>query len=101
RRFWFRAAHLVAIVFIVVQSWLGQVCPLTIWENDLRRAAGDATYSGDFVGYWMQRLLYYDLNPWVFAVGYTVFGVVVLATFILGPPRRKKPGGAQAADSAS
>jgi hypothetical protein len=33
---WFRLAHLIAIGVVVLQSWLGQVCPLTIWEMALR-----------------------------------------------------------------
>ena len=33
---WFRLAHLVAIGCVVVQSWLGLVCPLTTWEMALR-----------------------------------------------------------------
>ncbi len=40
RSFWLRFLHLVTIVIVVVQSWLGQLCPLTIWEQQLRAVAG-------------------------------------------------------------
>ena len=32
RNSWFRALHLLSITIIVVQSWLGVVCPLTTLE---------------------------------------------------------------------
>ena len=32
RNAYFRWAHLLAIAVVVLQSWLGLICPLTIWE---------------------------------------------------------------------
>ena len=37
---WLRLAHLALMVFIAAQAGLGRLCPLTIWEQDLRRLAG-------------------------------------------------------------
>ncbi|HXD05894.1 MAG TPA: DUF2784 family protein, partial [Burkholderiaceae bacterium] len=37
---WFRLAHLAAIAVVAVQSWLGEVCPLTTLESWLRVQAG-------------------------------------------------------------
>ena len=79
----FRIVHLVAIIFVVLQSYLGRLCPLTIWENYLRSDAGQAGYEGSFVRYWLQRILYYDAEPWVFGVIYTVFGLLVAAATVL------------------
>jgi hypothetical protein len=76
---WFRLAHVVAIGIVVVQSWFGAICPLTIWEMALRSQAEGATYSGTFIGYWLGRILYYQAPPWVFVVSYTLFGMLVLA----------------------
>lgn len=84
----FRLAHLLAIGFVVAESWLGVRCPLTVWEMGLRARAGDATYAGDFVQYWLQALLYYSAPDWVFAAGYTLFGVLVVASWFLVPPER-------------
>ena len=36
RNSWFRALHLLGITIIVVQSWLGVICPLTTLEMWLR-----------------------------------------------------------------
>ncbi len=82
----FRLAHLAAIAVVVLQAWLGQICPLTTWEMALRARAGDATYAGSFIAHWLQAFLYYEAPLWVFALCYTVFGaLVVLAWFWVRP----------------
>lgn len=83
---WFRLAHLAAIAIVVLQSWLGIVCPLTTWEMAFREQAGDATYSGSFIAYWLGRLLYYRAPEWVFAAVYTAFGSLVAAAWFFVPP---------------
>jgi hypothetical protein len=99
RNFWFRALHLAAIGFVVLESLIGMTCPLTDWEHRLRELAGEATYTGDFIGYWAHRLIFYRAEPWVFTVLYITFGLAVLATFALAPPRwpsrsgKHEPGG--------
>ena len=35
-----RLTHLGLMGFITAQTWLGQLCPLTVWEQDLRLLAG-------------------------------------------------------------
>ena len=76
------AAHLAFIAFVVAGGLLvlkrrgvggaapsgrrvgrldrihGTVCPLTPWENSLRRAAGDAGYAGGFVEHYVIPLIY-------------------------------------------
>jgi hypothetical protein len=88
RNFWFRAIHLTAIGFVVAEEFIGMTCPLTDWEKQLRTAAGQASYPGEFLGYWAHRLLFgIQPAPWVFTVVYIVFGLGVLAAFVLAPPR--------------
>ena len=84
---WFRLAHLLAIGFVAVQAWLGRLCPLTIWESALRRAAGGDAYEGSFVAHWIGRILYFEAPLWVFAVAYTLFGALVVASWWIVPPR--------------
>ena len=60
----FRIAHVLAIGVVVVQSWLGQLCPLTILESWLREQAGEAAYAASFVEHWVQRVLYYEGPLW-------------------------------------
>jgi len=86
----FRVLHLAAIAFVVLQSWAGAICPLTIWEMQLREAAGGATYGGSFIQYWLQALLYYQVPDWVFVSVYTAFGALVVASWFIVPPKRSE-----------
>ena len=95
RRFWFRIFHLIAILIVVLQAWLGMTCPLTTWEMQLRQLAGDATYQGGFVAHWVRELLFHEAPDWVFILCYTLFGAAVLGSWLLAPPRvpwRRSPG---------
>jgi hypothetical protein len=85
----FRIAHLAAIAVVVLQAWFGQLCPLTIWENDLRRLAGQSGYTESFIEHWLHRILFYQAEPWVFTTIYTVFGALVFAVWLLGRRARK------------
>jgi hypothetical protein len=87
RNFWFRAVHLTAIGIVVFEALIGMTCPLTDWENQLRSAAGQTGYPGDFVGYWAHRLIFYQAPPWAFTMVYILFGLAVLVAFVLAPPR--------------
>lgn len=87
RNFWFRFAHLLAIGGVVLQSWLGILCPLTVWENQLRLLANEPFYRESFVAYWLHKVIFYRAEPWVFTVIYTLFGACVLASWIWGKPQ--------------
>ena len=84
---WFRIIHVVAIGVVMLQSWIGIICPLTIWEMALRNQAGDTVYSGSFIAHWLGVLLYYQAPAWVFTIAYTAFGVLVLASWVFVRPR--------------
>ena len=79
----FRITHLAAIGIVVLQAWFGQLCPLTIWENDLRRLAGQSGYEETFVEHWLHEVLFYQAAPWVFTTIYTCFGVLVVLVWFL------------------
>ena len=88
RNFWLRLAHLAAIAIVVLQSWLGIICPLTVWEMGLRSKAGESVYGGSFIAHWLQTLLYYDAPAWVFTLLYSLFGsLVVIAWYWVKPQR--------------
>ena len=88
---WYRWAHLGAIAVVVLQSWFGMICPLTTLEMALRARAGAPTYGGTFIAHWLQAILYYEAPPWVFAVCYTAFGLLVIAAWVWIRPRRFGP----------
>jgi hypothetical protein len=86
RNWWFRLAHLAAIGIVIAESWLGMVCPLTEWESRSRLVAGGSAYSSSFIQHWLHKILFYDFEPWVFTVAYTLFGIFVAAVWLLVPP---------------
>jgi hypothetical protein len=97
--FRFRLAHMLAMGFVVAESLVGMVCPLTTWENELRRRAGEgAAYRESFIEHWLGQVLYYDVSAQAFTAIYTGFFVLVVVTYIVIPPRRSRkyevrPGG--------
>jgi hypothetical protein len=89
RGFRWRALHLAAMAFVAVGAVVGWICPLTVWEDALRRRAGEWGYQDGFVQHWLERLLYHDWPDWAFTVLYlAVFGAILLAWWRV-PPRRR------------
>jgi hypothetical protein len=86
---WFRIAHVAAIGVVVLQAWLGRVCPLTTLESALRTRSGATAYEGSFIEHWVQQALYYEAPAWVFALAYTGFALLVAAAWWRFPPRRR------------
>lgn len=89
RNLWFRAAHLAAIALVLFESLAGVACPLTTIENSLRIRAGQSAYAANFLGYWLDRLIFYHAPEWVFIALYAIFTLAVALTFWLVPPRTK------------
>lgn len=87
--FRFRAMHLALMVFIALQAWLGQLCPLTVWEQALRRHAGQGIYTESFIEHWLSRLIFFQAPWWAFVAAYSAFAVLALACWVWLPPRRK------------
>lgn len=81
----FRFAHLGAILFVVGESLLNMVCPLTAWEDELRQTEG----GGSFIQRWLHHILFYDFPEGVLTTVYVLFALLVAATFRLVPPRRR------------
>lgn len=81
---WFRGAHLAAIAFVVVESSLGYLCPLTIWEDALRGSTNERGFIARAIHAW----LFWDWPAWVFNAIYIAFGALVAVTWWIFPPRR-------------
>jgi hypothetical protein len=87
RNFYFRAAHLAMILLVCAEALVGTTCPLTRLENALPLRGGETGYTRDFIGYWLDRLIFYDAPSWVFTAAYLTFGMLVLSTLWLAPVR--------------
>jgi len=91
RNLTFRIAHLVAVVFVALESLVDVLCPLTEWEYNLRELAGQRVEREiSFLGRILRRIIFYDFPSWAFILMYVGFGALVILTFILIPPRRKR-----------
>jgi hypothetical protein len=56
----------------------------------LRSEAHNDYYSSRFIEHWVQRLLYYDAPAWIFTLGYSVFGLLVVVSWWIYPPRFRR-----------
>jgi len=88
--FWLRFVHLAGMLSVAIGTWLDITCPLTDLERWLRIRADAETYSGSFIGHWLQQLLFYDFAAWVFVHTYTLFGLLILALWWIYPPNKKR-----------
>ena len=50
--------HLPAVAWGALIEFMGWICPLTPWEQSLRRLAGEEGYSGGFVEHYLLPVLY-------------------------------------------
>lgn len=86
RHFWFRIAHLAAILFVAGEALLGIWCPLTVWEDALRGTRAETS----FIARWVHRILFYSFPEWVFTIAYVLFALAVIATFYLVRPASRR-----------
>jgi polyferredoxin len=84
---WLRITHLLAIVIVGLEAVCGWDCPLTVWEGSLRHLSGQDIGAGSFMGRLLHNLIFYDFETWVFDVMHIAFAVLVIATFLVAPPR--------------
>lgn len=88
-----RLAHLLAVGIVGVEGAIGVLCPLTIWEYALRRAAGQHVEEEiPLVSRIIREILFYDFPPWVFTALYVGFALLVLATYLWIPPTPRSKG---------
>jgi hypothetical protein len=85
-----RWVHLAAVAVIALQSWLGQLCPLTVWEQALRERAGEAAYHGSFIEHWLGRVLYVEAPWWLFVLAYSLLLLLVALAWWRWPPRNRR-----------
>ncbi len=86
----FRLCHLAAVLIVAAEALAGAWCPLTLWEYRLRELAGQHVEEQiSFIGRLVRSVLFYDFPPWVFTLTYAAFAVLVAATLLLAPPRRR------------
>lgn len=94
---WFRFTHLAAIGYVAYEAVMGIRCPLTVWEERLREAGGQAIQSGQtFMGRLFHNLLFWDQPEYFFNILHVAMFVLVVQGVVMFPPRlwRLGAGGA-------
>jgi hypothetical protein len=87
REFWWRLAHLLSLAVVALQALFGRACFLTIWQGDL----SGSVHVQPLIAGWIDRLIYWPLPLWVFALAYVVVFAYVTALWVWVRPRM--PGG--------
>ncbi len=83
----FRIAHLIGLVATATTPfWPGGLCPLTIWEWQLRHGQGDSPQIHSFIIHWLSKLLYWDVDPLLLSILSAFGAVVTVVIFYLRPP---------------
>ena len=77
-----RLAHAGLMVFVAAEAVVGMTCPLTVVEAYLRGANAPES----FWGYWLERLLYWNLPPSFFLVLYGLCAIWVVVLWRRYPP---------------
>jgi len=55
---WIAWVHLPIAIYGATIEFVGFICPLTPFENWLRRSSGEAGYAGDFIDHYITKVLY-------------------------------------------
>ncbi len=72
---WITFIHIPAAIWGMLIEFYGWICPLTPWEQELRIAAGQEGYSGDFIDHY--------ILPVIYPSGLTPQIQMLLGTFVL------------------
>jgi Protein of Unknown function (DUF2784) len=96
---WFRGTHLAMILVVAIEGTQDFECPLTTWEKDLRKAAGqnfrgtdnDEASGISFTGQMLRRIQFAG-NNWEEYVNtsFYIAAAVIVSTFLLVPPRQMR-----------
>jgi hypothetical protein len=87
RGFWWRALHLLSLAVVALQAVFGQACFLTLWQGALTRLGGGTASSAPLIARIVDRLIFWPLPLWVFALLYIAVWLYVLALWWKVPPR--------------
>lgn len=83
REFWWRLAHLLGLAVVAAQALSGRACFLTIWQGDI----SGTSHVQPLIASWIDRVIYWSLPLWVFAVAYVAVFAYVIVLWIVVRPR--------------
>jgi Protein of Unknown function (DUF2784) len=90
RNFWWRAAHVAVLAVVALQTVVGALCFLTVWQNALIRAAGGRSEEMALIERIVTRAVFWPLPLWAFVVLYVAAFAYTVALWWLVPPYKRK-----------
>ena len=80
--------HLIAVAIGLISVTVKFDCPLTTWEQWLRRKGGQRAYSDGFVAHYLTGRIYPHGYEWAVQ---TLFAACVIASYAVIAARRLRP----------
>ncbi len=87
KNFYYRSIHLGMLMVPVVETILGLPCPLTLWENQLRKLGGLEEYSKGCLQYWMEQWFHLAINAQTVDITSLLIGISCVFLCFLVPPK--------------
>ncbi len=85
---WVHFGGMVITAFIAVA---GMYCPLTLWEETLRRGADRSfSFEGGFLAYHLSSILYPQIEPWILRSASLFWGALTVLAMVMVKPRKNK-----------
>jgi hypothetical protein len=84
---WLRLLHLALLAVVAAQALAGRACILTIWQNEL---TGNRQMPEPMIMRWVDRVIYWNLPIWVFAMIYSFVFLYVVALSVFIPFGRRR-----------
>ncbi|MEW6557234.1 MAG: DUF2784 domain-containing protein [Elusimicrobiota bacterium] len=88
--FLLRIIHLLSILYTAYLEITEKYCPLTVLENYFKTKSGNITYTGSFIIYNIEKLVYPDVPPMIVIIPTICIGIITLVMFGLKPPKKLK-----------
>ena len=88
-RWIFRTVHLAGILLVAGLEILGKYCPLTVWEDALRRTSqAEGEVPSQFIMGYIEKLVYPGVSPLVYLIPTYGIALFTLLISLVKPPKK-------------
>ena len=85
-----RWLHLAGMMITASLALTGAQCPLTVWEELLRRHVDHSfTFDGGFLAHYLSFILFPRVDPWILRGASVLWGVLTVAAMIVIKPVKR------------
>lgn len=84
---WLRRIHVAMILFVMIEYFIGMMCPLTVLEEYLRQQPAEkSVYPMGFFPALISKILFSDFEPWVYGAIYVAGAFIIILLYRKVPP---------------